>query len=188
MPHSTSQSPIISLTPSLPSPPHQLLLSQAPISPLHSPPSPSLPPLSNIPFTSLASSPFSHPSIFPLLLTTSPPTPPSNSAPSPLPHSYLSPFPTPPNFPLLPHLSLPLPASVRTFYLLHFTVLPSPPSPLSVTCSPPPPLPRQVAEKRMVEVTPAPVSPLVGVFLGLVGGFVFLLLAGVFLSRGRSHR
>ncbi|XP_050721935.1 nephrin-like [Eriocheir sinensis] len=46
----------------------------------------------------------------------------------------------------------------------------------------------KVAEKRMVEVTPAPVSPLVGVFLGLVGGFVFLLLAGVFLSRGRSHR
>ncbi|XP_063863919.1 uncharacterized protein LOC135102567 [Scylla paramamosain] len=46
----------------------------------------------------------------------------------------------------------------------------------------------KVAEKRMVEVTPAPVSPLVGVFLGLVGGFVFLLLAGVFLSRGRYHR
>ncbi|XP_045118106.1 Down syndrome cell adhesion molecule-like protein Dscam2 isoform X2 [Portunus trituberculatus] len=41
----------------------------------------------------------------------------------------------------------------------------------------------KVAEKRMVEVTPPPVSPLVGVFLGLVGGFVVLLLAGVLLSR-----
>ncbi|XP_050688401.1 hemicentin-2-like isoform X2 [Eriocheir sinensis] len=41
----------------------------------------------------------------------------------------------------------------------------------------------QVAEKRMVEVPQPPVSPLVGVFLGLVGGFVVLLLAGVLLSR-----
>lgn len=46
----------------------------------------------------------------------------------------------------------------------------------------------QVAEKRMVEVTEPPMSPLVGVFLGLVGGFVLLLLAGVTLSRARSNR
>ncbi|KAG7162552.1 Synaptogenesis protein syg-2-like 2, partial [Homarus americanus] len=48
----------------------------------------------------------------------------------------------------------------------------------------------KVAEKRMVEVggSSPPVSPLVGVFLGLVGGFVLLLLAGVLLTRARSNR
>nr|XP_045582519.1 nephrin-like [Procambarus clarkii] len=46
----------------------------------------------------------------------------------------------------------------------------------------------KVAEKRMGEVATPPVSPLVGVFLGLVGGFVLLLLAGVLLSRARSNR
>ncbi|XP_071514966.1 uncharacterized protein [Panulirus ornatus] len=46
----------------------------------------------------------------------------------------------------------------------------------------------KVAEKRMVDVTSPPVSPLVGVFLGLVGGFVLLLVVGVVLSRARSNR
>ncbi|XP_042233693.1 hemicentin-2-like isoform X1 [Homarus americanus] len=46
----------------------------------------------------------------------------------------------------------------------------------------------KVAEKRMGDVSPPPVSPLVGVFLGLVGGFVLLLLAGVVLTRARSNR
>ncbi|KAK4310318.1 hypothetical protein Pmani_018136 [Petrolisthes manimaculis] len=46
----------------------------------------------------------------------------------------------------------------------------------------------KVAEKRMGEVSEPPVSPLVGVFLGLVGGFVLLLMAAVVLSRARSNR
>ncbi|XP_069936036.1 uncharacterized protein [Cherax quadricarinatus] len=46
----------------------------------------------------------------------------------------------------------------------------------------------KVAEKRMGEVSSPPVSPLVGVFLGLVGGFILLLLVGVLLSRARSNR
>lgn len=44
----------------------------------------------------------------------------------------------------------------------------------------------KVAEKRMGDVSAPPVSPLVGVFLGLVGGFVLLLLAGIVLTRARS--
>ncbi|XP_045113418.1 neural cell adhesion molecule 1-like isoform X2 [Portunus trituberculatus] len=44
----------------------------------------------------------------------------------------------------------------------------------------------KVAEKRMGDVSSPPVSPLVGVFLGLVGGFVLLLLAGILLTRARS--
>ncbi|XP_050687066.1 nephrin-like [Eriocheir sinensis] len=44
----------------------------------------------------------------------------------------------------------------------------------------------KVAEKRMGDVSAPHVSPLVGVFLGLVGGFVLLLLAGIVLTRARS--
>ncbi|XP_071531182.1 LOW QUALITY PROTEIN: protein turtle homolog B-like [Panulirus ornatus] len=46
----------------------------------------------------------------------------------------------------------------------------------------------KVAEKRMGDVSAPPVSPLVGVFLGLVGGFVLLLLAGILLTRVRSNK
>ncbi|CAL4119789.1 unnamed protein product, partial [Meganyctiphanes norvegica] len=48
----------------------------------------------------------------------------------------------------------------------------------------------KAAETRHLEAVPATsgVSPLVGVFLGLVGGFLLLLLAGVLLTRGRSFR
>ncbi|XP_069170194.1 protein turtle homolog B [Procambarus clarkii] len=46
----------------------------------------------------------------------------------------------------------------------------------------------KVAEKRMGEVAAPPMSPLVGVFLGLVGGFVLLLLAGILLTRVRSNK
>ncbi|XP_071527602.1 neural cell adhesion molecule 1-like isoform X2 [Panulirus ornatus] len=46
----------------------------------------------------------------------------------------------------------------------------------------------KVAEKRMGEVTSRRVSPLVGVFLGLVGGFIGLLLLGVSLTLVRSYR
>ncbi|KAG7176817.1 putative Immunoglobulin domain-containing protein 2 [Homarus americanus] len=46
----------------------------------------------------------------------------------------------------------------------------------------------QVAEKRMGEVSSGGVSPLVGVFLGLVGGFVGLLLLGVSLTLLRTYR
>ncbi|MPC96074.1 hypothetical protein E2C01_091311 [Portunus trituberculatus] len=40
----------------------------------------------------------------------------------------------------------------------------------------------------MGDVSSPPVSPLVGVFLGLVGGFVLLLLAGILLTRARSSK
>ncbi|KAK7001260.1 hypothetical protein SK128_004593, partial [Halocaridina rubra] len=40
----------------------------------------------------------------------------------------------------------------------------------------------------MGEVTAKAVSPLVGVFLGLVGGFVLLLIAGILLTRVRSNK
>ncbi|XP_066942556.1 nephrin-like [Macrobrachium rosenbergii] len=46
----------------------------------------------------------------------------------------------------------------------------------------------KVAEKRMGEVSSPAVSPLVGVFLGLVGGFVFLLIACILLARVRSNK
>ncbi|KAK8726014.1 hypothetical protein OTU49_010335, partial [Cherax quadricarinatus] len=46
----------------------------------------------------------------------------------------------------------------------------------------------KVAEKRMGEVSSVGVSPLVGVFIGLVGGFVGLLLLGVSLTLLRSYR
>ncbi|XP_076065557.1 nephrin-like isoform X2 [Oratosquilla oratoria] len=46
----------------------------------------------------------------------------------------------------------------------------------------------KVAEKRMVDVDVSPVSPLVGVFLGLIGGFVLLLTAGIILTRARANR
>ncbi|KAK4309229.1 hypothetical protein Pmani_019125, partial [Petrolisthes manimaculis] len=46
----------------------------------------------------------------------------------------------------------------------------------------------KVAEKRMGDVSAPPVSPLVGAFLGLVGGFVLLLLAGIVLTRVCSTR
>ncbi|XP_069957875.1 protein turtle homolog B-like isoform X2 [Cherax quadricarinatus] len=46
----------------------------------------------------------------------------------------------------------------------------------------------KVAEKRMGDVSAPPVSPLVGVFLGLVGGFVLLLVAGILLTRVRSNK
>ncbi|XP_050724669.1 hemicentin-2-like isoform X2 [Eriocheir sinensis] len=47
----------------------------------------------------------------------------------------------------------------------------------------------KVAEKRMGEVSVVPaVSPLVGVFLGLVGGFVGLLLMAVSITLLRSYR
>ncbi|XP_042229711.1 nephrin-like [Homarus americanus] len=46
----------------------------------------------------------------------------------------------------------------------------------------------KVAEKRMGEVSSGGVSPLVGVFLGLVGGFVGLLLLGVSLTLLRTYR
>ncbi|XP_066948944.1 kin of IRRE-like protein 2 isoform X2 [Macrobrachium rosenbergii] len=40
----------------------------------------------------------------------------------------------------------------------------------------------KVAEKRMSDVSSPPVSPLVGVFLGLVGGFILLLGLGITLT------
>ncbi|XP_069943893.1 protein turtle homolog A isoform X2 [Cherax quadricarinatus] len=46
----------------------------------------------------------------------------------------------------------------------------------------------KVAEKRMGEASGATLSPLVGVFLGLVGGFLLLLLLAVVLTRTRSNR
>ncbi|XP_069173731.1 protein turtle homolog A-like [Procambarus clarkii] len=46
----------------------------------------------------------------------------------------------------------------------------------------------KVAEKRMGEVAGPPVSPLVGVFLGLVGAFLVLLMLVVVLTRARSNR
>ncbi|XP_069168527.1 synaptogenesis protein syg-2 [Procambarus clarkii] len=46
----------------------------------------------------------------------------------------------------------------------------------------------KVAEKRMGEVSSASVSPLMGAFLGLVGGFLGLLLLGVSLTLLRSYR
>ncbi|XP_042859977.1 nephrin-like [Penaeus japonicus] len=46
----------------------------------------------------------------------------------------------------------------------------------------------KVAEKRMGDVSAPPVPPLVVVFLGLVGGFVLLLLLGILLTRVRSNR
>ncbi|XP_063880551.1 nephrin-like [Scylla paramamosain] len=46
----------------------------------------------------------------------------------------------------------------------------------------------KVAEKRMGEVSSPGVSPLVGVFLGLVGGFVGLLLLAISFTLIRSYR
>lgn len=46
----------------------------------------------------------------------------------------------------------------------------------------------QVAEKRMVEVSRPGVGPLVGVFLGLVGSFLSLLLLAVSITLARSYR
>ncbi|ROT74246.1 hypothetical protein C7M84_007238 [Penaeus vannamei] len=76
-----------------------------------------------------------------------------------------------------PHLPLPHPSSLPP--------LPFPHRSIPLTSSS---LHLPVAEKRMGDVSTPPVPPLVVVFLGLVGGFVLLLLLGILLTRVRSNR